>query len=78
MRYVEIFSFSLNLVLFSSKRTTRPDLTWFLKACPGEAETLLTRTLQHVLASRYEPAQLQVTAMANQLQEAQVCEESYK
>ncbi|KAM9339272.1 nesprin-2a [Symphorus nematophorus] len=52
-------------------RTPHIDLNWYLKSSPGEAEIRLVRTVQKVLACRYQPAQLNVTAMAEQLQEAE-------
>ncbi|XP_035534355.1 nesprin-2 isoform X4 [Morone saxatilis] len=52
-------------------RTPHIDLTWYLKSSPGEPEIRLLRTVQKVLACRYQPAQLDVTAMARQLQEAE-------
>nr|XP_020459524.1 nesprin-1-like [Monopterus albus] len=52
-------------------RTPHMDLNWYLKCCPGESEIQLVRTVQRVLACRYQPAQLDVTAMAKQLQEAE-------
>uniref|UniRef100_UPI0037E98A37 nesprin-2a n=1 Tax=Semicossyphus pulcher TaxID=241346 RepID=UPI0037E98A37 len=52
-------------------RTPHIDLNWYLKSSPGESEIRLVRTVQKVLACRYQPAQLDVTAMAKQLQEAE-------
>ncbi|XP_041660769.1 nesprin-2 [Cheilinus undulatus] len=52
-------------------RTPHIDLNWYLKFSPGEAEIRLIRTVQKVLACRYQPAQLDVNAMAKQLQEAE-------
>ncbi|XP_059211817.1 nesprin-1 [Centropristis striata] len=52
-------------------RTPHIDLNWYLKCSPGEPEIRLVRTVQKVLACRYQPAQLDVTAMAKQLQEAE-------
>ncbi|XP_042359998.1 LOW QUALITY PROTEIN: nesprin-1-like [Plectropomus leopardus] len=52
-------------------RTPHIDLNWYLKSSPGEPEIRLIRTVQKVLACRYRPAQLDVTAMAEQLQEAE-------
>ncbi|XP_037837524.1 nesprin-2 isoform X2 [Kryptolebias marmoratus] len=52
-------------------RTPHPDLNWSLKASPVEADIRLARTVQHVLACRYQPARLHVTTMATQLKEAQ-------
>ncbi|GLD49701.1 nesprin-2-like protein [Lates japonicus] len=52
-------------------RTPHIDLNWYLKSSPGEAEIRLVRTVQQVLACRYQPAQLDVTAMAKQLEEAE-------
>ncbi|KAM3603169.1 uncharacterized protein V6R79_017666 [Siganus canaliculatus] len=52
-------------------RTPHTDLSWYLKFSPGEPEIRLLRTVQKVLACRYRPAQLDVTAMRQQLQEAE-------
>ncbi|XP_069017780.1 nesprin-2a isoform X4 [Embiotoca jacksoni] len=52
-------------------RTPHIDLNWYLKSSPGEPEIRLVRTVQQVLACRYQPAQLSVTAMVKQLEEAQ-------
>ncbi|XP_078030046.1 nesprin-2a isoform X4 [Epinephelus lanceolatus] len=52
-------------------RTPHIDLNWYLKSSPGEPEIRLVRTVQKVLACRYQPARLDVTAMAKQLQEAE-------
>ncbi|KAM6915050.1 nesprin-2-like [Xenentodon cancila] len=52
-------------------RTPHPDLNWYLKSSPGEADIHLVRTLQQVLACRYQPAQLSVAAMVKQLEEAE-------
>ncbi|KAL7388816.1 hypothetical protein ABVT39_021245 [Epinephelus coioides] len=52
-------------------RTPHIDLNWYLKSSPGEPEIHLVRTVQKVLACRYQPARLDVTAMAKQLQEAE-------
>ncbi|XP_076023194.1 nesprin-2a [Genypterus blacodes] len=52
-------------------RTQHIDLNWFLESSPGEPEIQLVRTNQKVLACRYQPAQLNVTAMAKQLKEAE-------
>ncbi|XP_074540850.1 nesprin-2a [Halichoeres trimaculatus] len=52
-------------------RTPHIDLSWYLKSSPGEPEIRLIRTVQKVLACRYQPAQLDVTAMVKQLQEAE-------
>ncbi|XP_026174095.1 nesprin-2a isoform X2 [Mastacembelus armatus] len=52
-------------------RTPHTDLNWYLKLSPGEPEIRLVRTVQQVLACRYQPAQLDVTAMAKQLEEAE-------
>ncbi|XP_073348713.1 LOW QUALITY PROTEIN: nesprin-2a [Pagrus major] len=52
-------------------RSPHIDLNWYLKSSPGEPEIRLVRTVQKVLACRYQPAQLDVTAMAKQLQEAE-------
>ncbi|XP_051909518.1 nesprin-2 isoform X2 [Hippocampus zosterae] len=55
-------------------RTTRLDLNWYLRSSPSEAEIRLIRAVQNVLACRYLPAQLDVAAMARQLEKA----EAYK
>ncbi|KAK5852700.1 hypothetical protein PBY51_006550 [Eleginops maclovinus] len=47
------------------------DLNWYLKSSPGEQEIRLVRTVQKVLACRYQPARLDVSAMTEQLQEAE-------
>ncbi|XP_033991567.1 nesprin-2 isoform X3 [Trematomus bernacchii] len=47
------------------------DLNWYLKSSPGEPEIRLVRTVQKVLACRYQPAQLDVHTMTEQLQEAE-------
>ncbi|XP_040920887.1 nesprin-2a [Toxotes jaculatrix] len=52
-------------------RTPHIDLNWYLKSSPGEPEIRLVRTVQQVLACRYQPAQLDITAMAKQLEEAE-------
>ncbi|XP_069371611.1 nesprin-2a isoform X5 [Paralichthys olivaceus] len=52
-------------------RTPHTDLNWYLKSSPGEPEIRLVRTVQRVLACRYQPAQLDVTAMVKQLEEAE-------
>ncbi|XP_029965420.1 nesprin-2-like isoform X2 [Salarias fasciatus] len=52
-------------------RTPHLDLNWYLKFSPGEPEIRLVRTVQQVLACRYQPAQLSVRAMAAQLEEAE-------
>ncbi|XP_076613023.1 nesprin-2a [Chaetodon auriga] len=52
-------------------RTPHIDLNWYLKSSPGEPEIRLIRTVQKVLACRYQAAQLDVSAMAKQLQEAE-------
>ncbi|XP_034018265.1 nesprin-2 isoform X1 [Thalassophryne amazonica] len=62
-----------NLVQRSNiaNRTLHIDLNAYLDSCPGEPEIRLARTVQKVLACRYHPAQLSVTAMAKQLKEAE-------
>ncbi|XP_068564553.1 nesprin-2a [Cebidichthys violaceus] len=62
-----------NLVESSNiiNRTPHLDLKWYLKSSPDEAQIRLVRTVQKVLACRYQPAQLDVTAMAKQLQQAE-------
>ncbi|XP_029984215.1 nesprin-2a [Sphaeramia orbicularis] len=52
-------------------RTPHTDLNWYLKSSPSEREIHLIRTVQNVLACRYQPAQLNITAMAKQLHEAE-------
>ncbi|XP_070706002.1 nesprin-2a [Pempheris klunzingeri] len=52
-------------------RTPHIDLNWYLKSSLGEPEIRLVRTVQKVLACRYQPAQLDVSAMSKQLQEAE-------
>ncbi|KAJ3606458.1 hypothetical protein NHX12_025979 [Muraenolepis orangiensis] len=51
-------------------RTQRMDLTC-LKSCTGESEIHLTRTISRGLGCRYRPAQLNVSAMVKQLEEAE-------
>ncbi|XP_044232894.1 nesprin-2-like isoform X4 [Thunnus albacares] len=69
----DIFSEIQTLVERSNiiNRTPHIDLNWYLKSSPGEPEIRLVRTVQKVLACRYQPAQLDITAMAKQLEEAQ-------
>ncbi|KAM9703427.1 nesprin-2-like [Menidia menidia] len=52
-------------------RTPHTGFNWYLKSLPGEADIQLVRSVQQVLACRYQPAQLSVTVMAKQLEEAQ-------
>ncbi|XP_054871829.1 nesprin-2 isoform X5 [Amphiprion ocellaris] len=52
-------------------RTPHIDLNWYLKSSLGEPEIKLVRTVQQILACRYQPAQLSVTAMTKQLGEAE-------
>ncbi|XP_061610592.1 nesprin-1 isoform X5 [Phyllopteryx taeniolatus] len=52
-------------------RTTRMDLNWYLQSSPSEAEIRLVRAVQNVLVCRYLPAQLNVAAMAKQLEKAE-------
>ncbi|XP_067338852.1 nesprin-2 isoform X4 [Channa argus] len=47
------------------------DLKWYLQSCPGEADIRLVQTVQQVLACRYQPAQLGITAMVKQLEQAE-------
>nr|XP_040016362.1 nesprin-2 isoform X2 [Gasterosteus aculeatus aculeatus] len=54
-------------------RTPQIDFNWHLKYFPGESQVRLVRAVQNVLACRYQPAQLDVSAMAKQLQEAKDC-----
>ncbi|KAM8832006.1 nesprin-2a isoform 3-T3 [Spinachia spinachia] len=54
-------------------RTRQIDFNWHLKSFPGESQIRLVRAVQNVLACRYQPAQLDVSAMAKQLQEAEDC-----
>ncbi|KAM6906809.1 nesprin-2a [Lycodopsis pacificus] len=69
----DVFSEIQSLVESSNiiNRTPHIDLNWYLKSSPGESQIRLVRTVQKVLACRYQPAQLDVTAMAKQLQEAE-------
>ncbi|XP_034436669.1 nesprin-1-like [Hippoglossus hippoglossus] len=69
----DIFSEIQSLVERSNiiNRTPHVDLNWYLKSSPGEPEIRLVRTVQRVLACRYQPAQLDVSAMAKQLEEAE-------
>ncbi|CAB1413948.1 unnamed protein product [Pleuronectes platessa] len=69
----DIFSEIQSLVERSNiiNRTPHIDLNWYLKSSPGEPEIRLVRTVQRVLACRYQPAQLDVTAMVKQLEEAE-------
>ncbi|KAM4713181.1 nesprin-2a [Anableps anableps] len=53
------------------KSTPHMDLKWYLKSSPGDADIRLARTVQQVLACRYQPARLNAAAMAKQLEEAQ-------
>ncbi|XP_022057033.2 nesprin-2-like [Acanthochromis polyacanthus] len=52
-------------------RTPHIDLNWYLKSSLGEPEIRLVRTVQQILACRYQPAQLSVPAMTKQLSEAE-------
>nr|XP_054604094.1 nesprin-2 isoform X2 [Nothobranchius furzeri] len=52
-------------------RTSHADLNWYLKSSPSDADVGLARTVQHILACRYQPAQLHVASMVKQLKEAQ-------
>ncbi|XP_015245715.1 PREDICTED: LOW QUALITY PROTEIN: nesprin-2-like [Cyprinodon variegatus] len=56
------------------KGTPHMDLN--LKSSPGDADIRLARTVQHVLACRYQPAQLNSTAMAKQLKDARELRQS--
>ncbi|XP_028252465.1 nesprin-2a isoform X3 [Parambassis ranga] len=69
----DILSEIQSLVERSNIINRRPhiDLNWYLKLSPGEPEIRLLRTVQQVLACRYQPAQLSVTAMAKQLEDAE-------
>ncbi|MEQ2262114.1 hypothetical protein XENORESO_014913, partial [Xenotaenia resolanae] len=53
------------------KRMPHMDLKCYLKSFPGDADIRLARTVQHILACRYQPARLNAAAMAKQLEEAQ-------
>ncbi|MED6292719.1 hypothetical protein CHARACLAT_003233 [Characodon lateralis] len=53
------------------KRMSHMDLKCYLKSFPGDADIRLARTVQHILACRYQPARLNAAAMAKQLEEAQ-------
>lgn len=61
---------------FFLKGTPHMDLN--LKSSPGDADIRLVRTVQHVLACRYQPARLNSTAMAKQLKDARVCQKTNK
>ncbi|KAK2855974.1 hypothetical protein Q5P01_004709 [Channa striata] len=52
-------------------RTPHTDLKWYLQSCSGEADIRLVRTVQQVLACRYQPAQLGIAAMVKQLEQAE-------
>ncbi|XP_068610193.1 nesprin-2a [Brachionichthys hirsutus] len=69
----DIFSEIQSLVERSDviTRTPHTDLDWHLKFSPGEPAIRLMRTVHNVLACRYQPARLDVTAMTQQLQEAE-------
>ncbi|KAM7367651.1 hypothetical protein PAMP_013936 [Pampus punctatissimus] len=75
----DILSEIQSLVERSNIINRRPhiDLNWYLKFSPGEPEIRLIRTVQKVLACRYQPARLDVTAMAKQLEEAEACTSVY-
>ncbi|XP_043962311.1 nesprin-2 isoform X2 [Gambusia affinis] len=47
------------------------DLSWYLTSSPGDADIRLARTVQRVLACRYQPARLDAAATARQQEEAQ-------
>ncbi|XP_046877069.1 nesprin-2-like isoform X4 [Hypomesus transpacificus] len=49
----------------------RMDPAWYLAPSPREAETRLGRTVLSALGCRYQPAQLNPTAMTQQLKEAE-------
>ncbi|XP_063350729.1 nesprin-2 [Pelmatolapia mariae] len=68
----DIFSDIQNVVERSNiiNRTPHIDLNWYLKFSPGEQQIQLVRTVQKILACRYQPAKLNVIAMAKQLEEA--------
>ncbi|XP_039874015.1 nesprin-2 isoform X3 [Simochromis diagramma] len=68
----DIFSDIQNVVERSNiiNRTPHIDLNWYLKSSPGEQQIQLVRTVQKILACRYQPAQLSVIAMTKQLEEA--------
>nr|XP_024660949.1 nesprin-1 isoform X8 [Maylandia zebra] len=68
----DIFSDIQNVVERSNiiNRTPHIDLNWCLKSSPGEQQIQLVRTVQKILACRYQPAQLSVIAMTKQLEEA--------
>ncbi|XP_036003482.1 uncharacterized protein LOC118566189 [Fundulus heteroclitus] len=51
-------------------RKPHVDLKGYLTFSPGDADIRLARTVQHVLACRYQPARLDAAAMAKQLEEA--------
>ncbi|XP_061668449.1 nesprin-2 [Syngnathoides biaculeatus] len=52
-------------------RTTAMDLNWYLQSSPSEAEIRLVRAVQNVLVCRYLPAELNLAAMAKQLEKAE-------
>ncbi|XP_029903714.1 nesprin-2a [Myripristis murdjan] len=52
-------------------RTKDMDSTRCMESSPSEPEIRLVRTVLKVLACRYQPAQLNITAMAKQLEEAE-------
>ncbi|XP_071395747.1 LOW QUALITY PROTEIN: nesprin-2-like [Centroberyx affinis] len=52
-------------------RAQQMNLTWSMESSPSEPEIHLVRTVLKVLACRYQPAQLNVTAMSKQLDEAE-------
>nr|XP_057913540.1 nesprin-2 isoform X2 [Doryrhamphus excisus] len=52
-------------------RTLHMDLNWCLQSSPSEAEIRMVRTVQKILLCRYHPAQLDISAMAKQLEEAE-------
>lgn len=54
------------------QRTPHVDLDWYLRFSPDEPEIRLARTVQRVLACRYQPARLDLSAMAEQVREAKV------
>ncbi|TNM94924.1 hypothetical protein fugu_017683 [Takifugu bimaculatus] len=52
-------------------RSPHIDLNWYLQFSSDEPEIRLARTVRRVLACRYQPAQLDLIAMAGQVREAE-------
>ncbi|KAF7666652.1 hypothetical protein LDENG_00098390 [Lucifuga dentata] len=68
---LEMFCDIQSLVEKSNIINRTQHLNWCLESSPGEPEIRLVRTVQKVLACRYQPAQLNITAMGKQLKEAE-------